>query len=289
MTPNRGRSWPSPSPTRRPTRCAGGWPSWSAAGPSACGCPPSTRPACGSSGPTGTASATRARSPSTTTPTPGGSIEIVCRELDIDTKKLSPRSILGQISQAKSAQQGPGRVPGRRRHHLRPAGRRRLRPVPTADAGGQRHGLRRSVAQHRAAVQRAPRRPRALPDPLHPHPDRRVPGHQRASRTPWPSCWPAVTATSWWSGTATSRSTGSGGRTSPTSSISSRHSPMPPPSPSTRTSAPPRPSSTPPTRSSPTTCPASRSRCGPTRARGSRSSGTGPRTSTTRRRGWPTR
>ncbi|MGO8869996.1 MAG: UvrD-helicase domain-containing protein [Acidimicrobiales bacterium] len=34
-------------------------------------------------------------------------VEIVCRELDIDTKKLSPRSILGQISQAKSAQQGP--------------------------------------------------------------------------------------------------------------------------------------------------------------------------------------
>jgi len=34
-------------------------------------------------------------------------VEIVCRELDIDTKKLSPRSILGQISQAKSSQQGP--------------------------------------------------------------------------------------------------------------------------------------------------------------------------------------
>jgi len=34
-------------------------------------------------------------------------IEIVCRELDLDTKKMSPRSILGQISQAKSKQQGP--------------------------------------------------------------------------------------------------------------------------------------------------------------------------------------
>jgi DNA helicase-2/ATP-dependent DNA helicase PcrA len=33
--------------------------------------------------------------------------EIVCRDLDIDTKKMSPRSILGQISQAKSAGQGP--------------------------------------------------------------------------------------------------------------------------------------------------------------------------------------
>jgi DNA helicase-2/ATP-dependent DNA helicase PcrA len=32
--------------------------------------------------------------------------EIVCRDLDIDTRKLSPRSILGQISQAKSSEQG---------------------------------------------------------------------------------------------------------------------------------------------------------------------------------------
>ncbi len=34
-------------------------------------------------------------------------IEIVSRELDLDTKKLPPRSIQGQISQAKSAQLGP--------------------------------------------------------------------------------------------------------------------------------------------------------------------------------------
>ncbi|MHB8428951.1 MAG: UvrD-helicase domain-containing protein [Acidimicrobiales bacterium] len=34
-------------------------------------------------------------------------IELVCRELDIDTKKLPSRSILGQISQAKSALKGP--------------------------------------------------------------------------------------------------------------------------------------------------------------------------------------
>jgi DNA helicase-2/ATP-dependent DNA helicase PcrA len=33
--------------------------------------------------------------------------EIVCRDLDIDTKKMAPRSILGQISAAKSAGQGP--------------------------------------------------------------------------------------------------------------------------------------------------------------------------------------
>ena len=34
-------------------------------------------------------------------------VEIIARELDIDTKKMSPRSMLGQISQAKSRQQGP--------------------------------------------------------------------------------------------------------------------------------------------------------------------------------------
>ncbi len=34
-------------------------------------------------------------------------VEIIARELDIDTKKISPRSMLGQISQAKSRQQGP--------------------------------------------------------------------------------------------------------------------------------------------------------------------------------------
>jgi DNA helicase-2/ATP-dependent DNA helicase PcrA len=34
-------------------------------------------------------------------------VEIIARELDIDTKKMSPRSMLGQISQAKSRRQGP--------------------------------------------------------------------------------------------------------------------------------------------------------------------------------------
>jgi ATP-dependent DNA helicase UvrD/PcrA len=34
-------------------------------------------------------------------------VEIICRELDIDTKRLPARSILGMISQAKSSQQGP--------------------------------------------------------------------------------------------------------------------------------------------------------------------------------------
>ncbi len=34
-------------------------------------------------------------------------VEIVCRELEVDVKRLPPRSILGQISQAKSRQLGP--------------------------------------------------------------------------------------------------------------------------------------------------------------------------------------
>ncbi|MBV8462754.1 MAG: UvrD-helicase domain-containing protein, partial [Acidimicrobiales bacterium] len=34
-------------------------------------------------------------------------VEIICRDLDLDTKRLPPRSILGMISQAKAAQQGP--------------------------------------------------------------------------------------------------------------------------------------------------------------------------------------
>lgn len=34
-------------------------------------------------------------------------VELVCKELDIDTKRMPPRSIIGQISQAKSRRQGP--------------------------------------------------------------------------------------------------------------------------------------------------------------------------------------
>ena len=52
---------------------------------------------------------------------------------------------------------GPDRLPGRGHLDLRPPDRRRLRPVPAADAGGQRHGLRRPAAQRRAPVRRAPR------------------------------------------------------------------------------------------------------------------------------------
>ena len=156
-----------------------GWPNWSGPGPSACGCRPSTRPACGSCGPTATAWATRARSPSTTTPTPAA-----WSRSSPASSTSTPRSCRRGRSSARSARPspastGPSRVPGRRRHHLRPPDRRRLRPLPAAHAGGQRHGLRRPAAQRGPAVRRAPRRARALPDPLHPRPDRRVPGHQR--------------------------------------------------------------------------------------------------------------
>ena len=136
---------------------------------------------------------------------------------------------------------------------------------------------------------RAPRRARALPDPVHPRPHRRVPGHQRRAERPGR---PAGRRAPQHRGGGGQRPVGlpvPGGRHHATSSSSSRPSPTPRSSPSTRTSAPPRPSSTPPTRSSPTTSPASRRPCGPTAARASRSSATGPRTSTTRRRGWPTR
>ena len=180
-------------------------------------------------------------------------VEIIARELDIDTKKLSPRSMLGQISQAKSQPAGPGRVPGRRHLDLRPPHRRRLRPLPAAHAGGQRHGLRRPAAQRRPALRRAPRRARALPQPLHPRADRRVPGHQRRAER---AGRPAGRRPPQHRGGGRQRPVGlpvPGRRHLATSSTSRRPSPTPPPSPSTRTSARPRPSSTPPTPSSPTT------------------------------------
>ena len=143
-----------------------------------CGCPPSTRRACASSGPTGTASATRDPSPSTTTPTRGG-----WSRSSAASWTSTPKSCRRGRSSARSArpsrqQLGPVEYRAAGGDHLRPSGGRRVRPVPAADGGGQRHGLRRPVAQHGQAVQGAPGRARALPDPFHPHPDRRVPGHQ---------------------------------------------------------------------------------------------------------------
>ena len=198
-------------------------------------------------GPRRPARATRGPSPSTTTPTRAGWWRSSARELDIDTKKLSPRSILGQISQAKSRQQGPDGVPGRRGDHLRPADRRCLRPLPAADGGGQRHGLRRPVAQHGPALPAAPRRARALPDPLHPHPDRRVPGHQRRAERAGRAAGRRAPQHRGGRGQRPVGLPVPGGRHLATSSTSSRPSPTPRPSPWTRTSAPPRPSSTPPT------------------------------------------
>ena len=70
-------------------------------------------------------------------------IEIIARELDIDTKKLSPRSCSARSARPSPERQGPMAFRAGGHLHLRPADRRRLRPLPAADAGGQRHGLRR--------------------------------------------------------------------------------------------------------------------------------------------------
>ncbi len=173
-------------------------------------------------------------------------VEIVARELDIDTKKMSPRSIVGQISQAKSRQQGPDEyraaaatIFDRRIADVFDLYQQRLVAANAMDFDDLLLNTVRLLPA-------PPRRARPLPDPLHPHPGRRVPGHQRRAERPGRSAGRRATATSWWSGTATSRSTGSGVPTSPTSSSSSRPSPTPRPSSWTRTSGPPRPSSTPP-------------------------------------------
>ena len=122
--------------------------------------------------------ATRDRSPSTTTPIPGAwsrSSAASSTSTRRSCRPAHPRP--DQPGQVEPA--GAGRVPGGRGDHLRPADRRRLRRVPAADGGGQRHGLRRPAAQRGPAVPGAPRRPGALPPALHPYPHRRVPGHQR--------------------------------------------------------------------------------------------------------------
>ena len=130
VTRRPGRSWPSPSPTRRPTRCASASPSWSGRGPSRCGSRPSTRPACASCAPTPTGSATARRSPSTTTRTRAGMIEMITSELGFDTKRLPARAVRGVISQAKSELVDFEAFRDEARHGRRPfrtAHRRRLR------------------------------------------------------------------------------------------------------------------------------------------------------------------
>ncbi len=106
-------------------------------------------------------------------------VEIIARELDIDTKKMSPRSMLGQISQAKSKQQGPIAfraaaisIFDRRIADVYDLYQQRMLAANAMDFDDL-------LAQRRAALRRAPRRARALPHPIHPHPHRRVPGHER--------------------------------------------------------------------------------------------------------------
>ena len=265
---------------------AGGRPG-RAPGASGCGSPPSTPPACGSSGPTVTASATRARSPSTTTPTPGA-----WSRSSPASSTSTPRSSRPARSSARSVRPsppaGPDRVPGcrltifdRRIADVFDLYQQRMVAANAMDFDDLLLNTVRLFRQHPDVLEHY--RTRFTHILIDEYQD------TNAVQNALAVLLAGGTATSWWWGTATSRSTASGGRTSPTSSTSSRPSPTPPPSPWTRTSGRPRPSSTRPTPSSPTTCPASRSRCGPTAAPGRRSSGTGPRTSTTRRSGWPTR
>ncbi len=89
--------------------------------------------------------------------------------------------------------------------------------------------------------------------------------------------------------TATSPSSDGAAPTSATSWNSKRRSPTLLSSRSSRTTGRPRRSSTPPTPSSPTTPPVCPRSCGPRGRPAAPSSATGPRTSTTRRPGWPPR
>ena len=109
-------------------------------------------------------------------------VEIIARELDIDTKKLSPRSIVGQISQAKSRRQGR---PPSARCGIISIFDRRIADVyhdlyQRRMLAAQCDGLRRPAAQARCGSSTSTRDVLAhYPGPVPPHPHRRVPGHQR--------------------------------------------------------------------------------------------------------------
>ena len=98
----RGRCSRSPSRTRPRTRCATACANFWARSRTACGSPPSTRRACGSSARKRTGSATGRASPIYDDADSRRLIEQVERDLDIDTRRLSPRSVQGAISAAKS-------------------------------------------------------------------------------------------------------------------------------------------------------------------------------------------
>ena len=154
-------------------------------------------------------------------------VEIVCRELDIDTKKMSPRSILGQISQAKSRQQGPEEyraaavtIFDRRVADVFDLYQQRMVAANAMDFDDLLLNTVKLFRQHPDILEHY--RTRFTHVLIDEYQDTNA--VQNAS----PSCWPTSTGTSWWSATATSRCTSSGARTSPTSSTSRRRSPTPP-------------------------------------------------------------
>ena len=234
-----------------------GWSSSSAPRPSACGCRRSTPPACGSSAPTPIGSGTASRFTIYDDADSRRLIEHIVRDLDIDAKKLPAR--------------GRSRAPSRRPRPSWPTSRptsasgaasvfeRRIADVyarvPAAAARPRRPWTSTTCCCSRCSSSSAPGRPRRLPDAVHAHPRRRVPGHQPGPERARAHAGRPSTTTSAWSATATSPSTGGAAPTSATSWNSKRPSPTRRSSRSSRTTGRPRRSSTPPTPSSPTTSP----------------------------------
>ena len=215
-------------------------------------------------------------------------VEMITAELGFDPKRLPAA---GRAGGHQPGQVRAGRLRGvpRGGPHGPDPFRKRIADVyaqyQAAAAGGQRPGLRRPAdgdGQPAAGVRRRARTPTRSVSATFWWTSSRTP---TTPRTRSSSCSARRTATSAWSATPTSRSTAGVAPTSATSWSSSAPSPTSPPSCWSRTSVRPRPSSTRPTRSSPTTWDASPRSSSPSATPAARSPGTGPRTSTTRRRG----
>ena len=180
-TPRPGASWPSPSPTRRRTRCARrvadlvGPPAekmWVSTFHSAC-----LRILRTNADRLGYRSAFTVYDDTDSRRL----VEMITAELGFDQKRLPSRAVQGVISQAKSelidfetfreeARSGPD--PFRKRIADD------LRAVPGPPAGGQRARLRRPADGDGQPAPGLRRRAGLLPGALPAHPGRRVPGHQ---------------------------------------------------------------------------------------------------------------
>ena len=108
----------------------------------------------------------------------------VLRDLNVDPKRFPPRS-RARDDQRREERADPCPRSTRPRHRRSSSA---ASPTSTASTSrglqrGRRARLRRPAHAHRAPVQRAPRRARALPRAVRAHPRRRVPGHEpRAER-----------------------------------------------------------------------------------------------------------